>query len=154
MKVDRIMEKEVVTCTPEDSLDSIALLMWNHDCGAVPIVGSDRHPLGMITDRDIAMASALQHKPLWQIRAQEVSNGRKVITCRSSASAEDAVRKMGEYGVRRLPIVDESGRIQGLLSLDDAVLHTGAGKSSDGSALAYEEVISALREVCQQQNRH
>jgi CBS domain-containing protein len=154
MKVDRIMEKEVVTCGPEDSLDSIALLMWNHDCGAVPIVGSDRHPLGMITDRDIAMATALQHKPLWQIRAQEVSNGRKVVTCSSGASAEDAMRKMGEHGVRRLPVVDGDGRIQGLLSLDDAVLHSGLGKSGDSSSLPYEEVISALKEVCQQQCRH
>ncbi len=154
MKIDRIMEKEVITCGPEDSLDSIALLMWNHDCGAIPIIGSDRHPLGMITDRDIAMASALQHKPLWQIKAQEVANGRKVVTCRSGASAEEAMRKMGEHGVRRLPIIDSSGCIQGLLSLDDAVRHTGLGKSSDSSTLPYEEVLSALKEVCQQQRRH
>lgn len=153
MKVDRIMAKEVVTCGPEDSLDSIALLMWNHDCGAVPIVGSDRHPLGMITDRDIAMASALQHKPLWQISAQEVANGRKVVTCRSSASAEEAVRKMGEHGVRRLPVIDGSGRVEGLLSLDDAVCHTGLGKGDESSSLPYEEVLSALKEVCQQQRR-
>ena len=153
MKVDRIMEKQVVTCGPEDTLESAAMLMWNHSCGAIPIVGEDGHPMGMITDRDIAMASALQHKPLWQIKAQEVSNNRQIICCESGASAEEAVRKMGEHGVRRLLVVDGDGRIQGLLSIDDAICFAGQSAGEEGP-LASEDVLSALKEVCQQQRHH
>ena len=79
MNIDSIMEKEVVTCGPEDTLESAAILMWNNACGAVPIVSEDGRALGLITDRDMAMASALQHKPLWQIKAQEVCGDRGIV---------------------------------------------------------------------------
>lgn len=136
------------------------MLMWNHDCGAIPIVDGDGSPIGIITDRDIAMASALQHKALWQIKAQEVSNGKEVVTCDSGADVESAMKRMGEHGVRRLLVVDGDGRIQGLLSMDDAVCSAGlggagkAGGKSREEALDYEDVLSALQQVCRQQRLH
>lgn len=155
MKVDNIMERQVYTCGPEDTLEAAALLMWNHACGSIPIIGEDGQPVGIVTDRDIAMASVLQHKPLWQIKAREVSDGKRIVSCENDVSAEEAVRRMGEHGVRRLLVVDHDGRIQGLLSLDDAICYAENqnGQSGPSEALGYDEVMSAMKEVCLQQRR-
>ena len=153
MKVDRIMERNVITCGPDDTLESAATLMWNHDCGAIPIVDGDRRALGFVTDRDIAMASALQHKPLWQIKTQEIGNDRQIYSCPVGTDAEEAVQVMGEHGVRRLLIVDEGGRVEGLLSIDDVICSADQGAEGDG-LLGSEEVLSALKQVCRHQRHH
>lgn len=155
MRVDSIMERQVFTCGPEDTLETAALLMWDHACGSIPIVDDDGQPLGIVTDRDIAMASVLQHKPLWQIKTGEISNGKRVVCCENGSSAEEAVRRMGENGVRRLLVVDGDGCIQGLLSLDDAIYYAEdrKGQSGPSEALGYDEVMSALKDVCLQQRQ-
>lgn len=154
MKIDRIMERNVVTCGPNDTLESAATLMWNHDCGAIPIVDGEGRPIGIVTDRDIAMASALQHKPLWQIKAQELGNGRQVHCCPTGIDAEEAIGTMGEHGVRRLLVVGDDGRVQGLLSIDDAICFAGQGEGEEGGPLDYEDVMAALKQVCQHQRHH
>lgn len=152
MNVDSIMEQQVVTCGPDDTLESAAIMMWNNACGAIPIVGEDGRALGIITDRDIAMASALQHKPLWQIRAQEVCGNRGVVSCQRNASTEEALRKMGENGVRRLLVVDSQGHLEGLLSMDDAICE--AHRDGDGSGIGFSQLVPALQEVCRHQGVH
>ncbi|MDR2877446.1 MAG: CBS domain-containing protein [Chromatiales bacterium] len=155
MRVDNIMEREVITCSPDDTLEAAALLMWNHACGSIPVVSGDGQPIGMVTDRDIAMASVLQHKPLWQIKAGEIANGKPLVCCEKGISAEEAVKQMGEHGVRRLLVVDREGCIQGLFSLDDAIYYAENRKGHKGPSegLSYEGVMSALKDVCLQQ-RH
>lgn len=152
MDIDGIMEKEVVTCGPDDTLESAAIMMWNNACGAIPIVSEDGRALGMITDRDIAMASALQHKPLWQIRTQEVCGDRELVSCPSGASAEEALRTMGRNGVRRLLVLDDGGHVEGLVSMDDAIC--GARRDGDGSGIGFSQLVPALQEVCRHQGVH
>jgi CBS domain-containing protein len=152
MNIDSIMEKEVVTCGPEDTLESAAILMWNNACGAVPIVSEDGRALGLITDRDIAMASALQHKPLWQIKAQEVCGDRGIVACQRNATADEALQKMGENGVRRLLVLDSEGRLEGLISMDDAICE--ARRDGDGAGIGFSQLVPALQEVCRHQGVH
>jgi len=152
MNIDSIMEKEVVTCGPDDTLESAAIMMWNSACGAIPIVSEDGRALGVITDRDIAMASALQHKPLWQIKTQEVCGDREVISCQSNATAGEALQKMGENGVRRLLVLDNDGRIEGLVSIDDAICE--ARHDGDSSGIGFSQLVPALQEVCRHQGFH
>jgi CBS domain-containing protein len=146
MKVEQMMEQDVITCTPEDNLETAAMLMWNNDCGAIPIINSEGMPVGVVTDRDVAIASAMQHKPLWQISMLDVSRERPVYTCRKDEDAREALRTMGANRIRRLLVVDDGGQINGILSIDDAVHFASQGGGD--SSLSYEDVMSTLKAVC------
>ena len=62
MKVKEIMTGEAVTCTPETDLATAAQLMWEGDCGVLPVVSEGKGVVGMITDRDICMATAMKFR--------------------------------------------------------------------------------------------
>ena len=73
MKIRDVMHQPVKCCDSSASLDQVASEMWNDDLGIVPIVDQEHRLLGVVTDRDIAMAATLKHKPLWEISAQRLS---------------------------------------------------------------------------------
>ena len=80
MIVKEIMNPEVTTCGPDTTLESAAMLMWNGDCGTVAVVGDDGKAVGIITDRDICMAVAFQHKLASEIKVRETMS-RRLFTC-------------------------------------------------------------------------
>jgi CBS domain-containing protein len=63
MKVQDIMTQEVQCCGPDTNLAAAAKMMWDSDCGALPVVNIEGHLLGVITDRDICRAAATRNKP-------------------------------------------------------------------------------------------
>jgi len=65
MNASDVMTKTVRSCSAGDSLQRAAQLMWEGDCGSVPVVDSDNRVVGILTDRDIAMAAYTQGRPLW-----------------------------------------------------------------------------------------
>ncbi len=89
MKIEQLMTKEVRTCPPESGLNEAARIMWEHDCGCVPIVAADRSGrlAGILTDRDVCMAAYTQGKPLAEIRASEVMSD-EVVTCQPTTTLE------------------------------------------------------------------
>ena len=64
MKIEDIMTRDVRTCTSSDTLATAAQIMWENDCGAVPVLDAEDRVVGIITDRDLAMAAHLQGVPL------------------------------------------------------------------------------------------
>jgi CBS domain-containing protein len=140
MNVEQIMSRDVAVCGPEDNLESVAITMWNRNCGAIPIIDSSGKPCGMITDRDVAMASALRHKPLWDIKTREVSNER-IYTCSPDEDVNQALDVMRGQKIRRLAVVDGNGRIQGILSIDDVIQHFGEN--------GLRKLMPTIKEVCQ-----
>lgn len=69
MKVEQVMNRPVVTCLPSDPLHAAAGLMWEPDCGVIPIVDDDGKLVGIVTDRDICMAGMMDGRPLSAIPA-------------------------------------------------------------------------------------
>ena len=118
MDVREIMTTPVQTLSPEDTLNCAVKLMRDHALGCVPIVGSDGKLVGVLTDRDITLAAYEFGEPLWKLRIAE-SMHRPVYTCRADDSLETAARIMRARRVRRLPVVDDSERPIGMISLDD-----------------------------------
>jgi CBS domain-containing protein len=114
------MTREVRTCRPESSLNDAAHVMWVHDCGLVPVVNDQRKLVGVITDRDLAMGAYMQGKALRHMKVSE-SMSSKLFTCRALDPIEQAVRCMSDHQVRRVPVVDELGKLVGILSLNDVV---------------------------------
>ncbi|MGA8566253.1 MAG: CBS domain-containing protein, partial [Candidatus Binataceae bacterium] len=72
MKVKDIMTTNVRKCFTSDSLATAAQLMWEHDCGCVPVLNEDARVVGMIADRDICMAAFFQGTPLSGIKVSTV----------------------------------------------------------------------------------
>src|SRR6185503_6892997 len=110
MKVREIMTSDVKTCRPETSLAEVVKLMWERDCGVLPVVKSDGIVSGMITDRDICVALATRGQTADRIAVGDVTAG-KVYTCGPDDNATVALQAMKSQRVRRLAVVDTEGRL-------------------------------------------
>jgi len=146
MKVRDVMTTVVHSCHPHTNLAEAAESMWNFDCGALPVVDHEGKAIGMITDRDICMAVATKGRIAAHITAWETITGR-VCTCAAEDDVRDALNTMATEQVRRLPVVGRDGTLQGVLSINDLVLHVGAagGKRAD---LSCDDVLGALKKIC------
>jgi len=144
MKVRDVMESDVKTCRPDDNLESVAMTMWHNDCGAAPVIDQSGTPIGIITDRDIAMSSALNHRPLWELRARDVTNNRPLYTCHENDDMSFALETMRTYRIRRLPVVDKTGHLRGLISIDDIVAYS----EEKLPGMSFQDTMSTLKAVC------
>src|SRR5277367_2125754 len=143
MKVADSMTREVRACTVHDSLNAAARVMWENDCGCVPIVDSQGRLAGIVTDRDICMAAYTQGVPLEAIAVERVMAAR-VISCSRTDDLDTAHRLMRKHEIHRLPVVDSRGRLTGILSLSDVVNQASqAGASSE--AVEIIATLSAIR---------
>lgn len=148
MNVNEAMTTSVKTCNASTSLDEIARLMWQEDCGAIPVVTDTNQPIGIVTDRDIAMAAMLNHQPLWNIPASTVIQGQHLSCCSQQETIESCVAKMEENGVRRIVVTDDSGALCGIVSMGDAVAFTQPDKTkSRKNLIGAELVLGMLRKV-------
>lgn len=151
MKVEQLMKREVKVCTQADTLNRAAQLMWDSDCGFIPVISADGDGalIGVVTDRDIAMAAYIQGKPLWGIPV-ETAMARQVIVCHSNDGISQAEALMRDNKVRRLPVLDRNERLVGILSLNDiareAQREEAGGKRVEVSG---EGVLDTLATVCQ-----
>jgi|SRR5271154_2022362 len=143
MKVADSMTRDVRACTVHDSLNAAARVMWENDCGCVPIVDSQGRLVGIVTDRDICMAAYTQGVPLEAIPLERVMAAR-VISCARTDDLDTAHRLMRKHEIHRLPVVDSRGRLTGILSLSDVVNQASqAGASSE--AVEIIATLSAIR---------
>lgn len=140
MKVREMMTSDVKTCRPETNLAEAVTLMWERDCGVLPIVKADGKVSGMITDRDICIAMATRGQTADRIAVSDVASG-KPATCAPDDDAIVALQTMKSRRVRRLPVVDAEGRLKGILSLNDVVGHASAGLST--------EIVNTMVSICE-----
>ena len=145
MRVKSLMHPSAYSCLPGDSLDTVAATMWNEDCGAMPVVDEEQRPIGILTDRDIAMSAMLKHRPLWDISVRELVAGKSVVTCHKQDDAKQALKLMAEHQIRRLPVVNDDGRLIGIIATRDLVAHTGP--RADGE-LSFDQTVKAFQSIC------
>lgn len=148
MNVNEAMTTPVKTCNASTSLDEIARMMWEGNCGSIPVVTETNQPIGIVTDRDIAMAAMLNHQPLWSIPASTVIQGQQLSCCGQRDPIESCVGKMEENGVRRILVTDDSGALCGIVSMGDAVAFAQPDKAkSRKNIIGAEQVLGMLRKV-------
>jgi CBS domain-containing protein len=126
MIVEDLMTREVGACRVGESLADAASVMWQRDCGAVPVVGEDGGVVGMLTDRDVCMALATRRAYASDVRVEEVMS-RDVVSCTPEDDAEEALELMRRRQLRRLPVVDSQGHLAGILSVADVLRRTRKG---------------------------
>jgi CBS domain-containing protein len=129
MKVEELMTTEVGSCRPYDDAGEAAKIMWERDCGAVPVVDQDGRVVAVLTDRDICMAAFTQGRTLADIRVSSAMS-RRLWTARADDDVKDAEKTMKAHQVRRLPVVDAEGRLLGILSLSDLARQAMSAKRS------------------------
>jgi CBS domain-containing protein len=143
IKVEDLMAVDVRTCGPDDTLNEAAHLLWEHDCGAVPVVAGGR-VVAMLTDRDICMAAYTQNRPLTEIPVSRAMSS-ELVWCAPDDSLDSALDAMRSAQVRRLPVVDPERRLKGLVSLNDIV----RAASEPGSVVAPSDVVWAFAGICE-----
>ena len=117
--VGRLMAGPARACRPDDSLNEAARQMWEADCGALPVTDDESgRVVGIVTDRDICMAAYTRGKTLGEMLVADVM-ATKVHCCKPSDTLAEAQSIMRMAQVRRLPVVDDEGRLLGVLSLSD-----------------------------------
>jgi CBS domain-containing protein len=142
------MTKSVECCEAGDSLELAAQLMWNHDCGCLPVCNShngERRTIGVITDRDICMCALFQRKPLSELKVDEAM-AKQVISCTVTDPLQQAERVMRGGRVRRLPVLDAAGALVGMISLAD--LARVAARESSNPNMPQIQAGHTLAAIC------
>ena len=116
MKINEVMTRNVQTVHPDDTAKKAAAFMLSEDAGSMPVSDGDRL-IGMITDRDIAVRGVAKgYGPDTPVR--ELMTG-DVICAREDDDVDEVATKMSRAQVRRIPVVDSSDRLCGIVSLGD-----------------------------------
>ena len=148
MKVKEVMTTSAVACSPTNSLADAAGLMWNNDCGILPVITESGQVVGLVTDRDICMSALLTGRGLSDIPVDNVISG-KVLGCKAEDEIHFALKMMRDNKVRRLPVLAADGTLDGMLSLNDLVLRAADGTAKATSELTYGDVIKAYKAICE-----
>jgi CBS domain-containing protein len=123
MRAQDLMSHPAVTCHVNDPLTIPAHLMWDHDCGAIPVVRDDGKLAGMITDRDICMAAFTQGRRLDEILVNAVM-AQHVISAQPDQTLDEIEQRMAAHQVRRLPVVDSDHKPVGVISMNDLAIES------------------------------
>lgn len=140
MKVRELMTSLVHSCSPQDSLTQAARMMWDHDCGALPVVDRNGKVGAMITDRDICMAAYTRGERLSDLRVAD-SMSKSLVSCSPDDELSIAAARMAEHRVHRLPVIDTDGKLSGILSLNNIAA------ASNNTEIG-REALKALMGVC------
>jgi CBS domain-containing protein len=150
MRIEQLMTKVTRTCRSGHSLSEAAQMLWDNDGGCLPVTAGDgsQRLLGIITDRDICMAIRLGAGAVPELRVDDAMT-EVVRACNPGDPISEAVAIMGEARVRRLPVVDESERVIGMLSLADLALEATRQTTWWKPKITVAEVGELLATICQ-----
>ena len=143
MQVQDIMVRDAKSCRMDTNLAAATAIMWNTDCGALPVLDGGEKVVGMITDRDICIAAGTRNWIPSEIKVSDVVP-QKVYTCAGEDEIHAALKTMQTQKVRRLPVVGKDGRLQGILCLDDVAV-----KASKRNSLSCEDTIDTFKAICE-----
>ena len=146
MKVKDLMVETPAYCGKDANLGAAVELLWNRNCGFLPVVDGQMKPVGVITDRDICIALGTRNRLPGQITVGEVISG-NIHSCKADDDIHAAMAQMSAQKVHRLPVVDAEGTLQAILSMDDLILHAQPRKSSNPLELSLEDVADTLQDV-------
>jgi CBS-domain-containing membrane protein len=138
------MSQPVITCPDDATVDRAAQLMWEHDCGMIPIVNPEGRLAGVITDRDICMAAYTQGRPLCEIPVA-AAMAKDVMAAYADDPVENAEALMAHGQVHRLPVLDKNNWLVGVISLND-LARLAARVRKNGID---REFVQAMAAVCE-----
>ncbi|WP_417666438.1 CBS domain-containing protein [Pseudidiomarina sp.] len=144
MKVKTYMSPDVRTIKSKETLQDAAKLMLEADCGALPVLNEKRQLVGMLTDRDIALAGFRKGQPLKEISVADAMS-KKAFSINADDQLTVAEELMQKEQIRRLPVLDSSQHLIGILSLSDIAV---AFHRDSGRQVKADEVANTLASIC------
>ena len=148
MKVKEVMTPNAKAIWLTESLMDAAKLMWDNDCGALPIIKDGRKVIGMITDRDICMAVAIRDTNPSGVSVEAVMTG-QVYAANLEDDVDQALQTMKDHKVRRLPVLNAEGELEGILSMNDIVLRAKTSKGAPAGTIKYGDVVKTYQAICE-----
>jgi CBS-domain-containing membrane protein len=147
------MSKDVACVRESETLSAAAKIMWDCDCGSVPVLDEAGQKLvGMITDRDICMSTWSKDSAPSSIKVADVMS-RQISACSPEDNLATAEGIMRSRRVRRVPVVDSAGKIVGMLSLADIARKADRERNQQTSQeITAEEIAATLANVCQERS--
>ncbi|HYC76080.1 MAG TPA: CBS domain-containing protein [Planctomycetota bacterium] len=151
MLVKDVMSTGVATCPVSRTLADAAKIMWDHDCGIVPIVedGGEGKVIGTLTDRDACMAAYIKDRKLGDIAIADVIQ-QPVATCGPNDPVESALGVMRDRQIHRVPVVDKVGKLVGIITVKDVAAFAASSHATNGFR---EQVLQTLIKICQPRQR-
>lgn len=130
-----VMTPDPACCSPGTSIDEVAKLMVQNDCGEIPVVDTRDHVVGVVTDRDIVCRVVAEGKNPIGYTAETCMSG-PVVTVPEDMALDDVVKTMETHQIRRVPVVGDDGACCGIIAQADIAL-----KAPE------PEVVELVREV-------
>jgi len=152
MKVQEAMTETAVSCHPDANLAVVTAVMWEHNCGQLPVVDDQGKVTAVITDRDICIALGTRNQRACDVRVSDVVC-RATVLCRPDDHLRSALKTMAEERVRRLRVIHHDGTLVGILSLDDITLQARHRGDTDPPPVSFEDVMQTLRAICHRGSR-
>lgn len=151
MKIESVMTRRVVAARADTELAHVARLMWDNDCGSVPVVDAEDKVVGILTDRDLCMGANFSGRALRELRAASCMAS-EVVTCRPGDSVASVAKLMGTKKVRRVPVTDAAGRLLGLVSVGD-ILNAATRSAAKEREQLQAALVEALSAICAREPR-
>lgn len=130
MDVRSVMTPNPACCSADTPLRDVARMMVDNDCGQIPVVNASNAPIGVVTDRDIAVRIVAEGRDVTSACAADCMTT-PVTTVSADSSMADCCDTMEREQVRRLPVVDADGSLCGIVSLADVALSSTAKKVAE-----------------------
>ena len=146
MKVQDIMSQEVKFCGPDTNLAAATEILWQSDCGTLPVLDSDGKLVGVITDRDMCIALGPRNCKASELAVGEVAT-KPVFTCGPNDDVHSALKTLRQHQIRRMPVIGADAKLAGILCLDEIVLH--AQKTEGKARVTYEDVVNTMKAICE-----
>jgi len=144
MKVKEVMMRTPYTGSLRTNLGEAAELMWKGNCGFLPVVDDQEKVCGVLTDRDICIALGTRNRTAGEVCIGEVTQ-QKVYACNAEDDIHIALQSMRDGHVRRLPVLNEDGKLAGVVSMDDILLHAEPSTFGNEPELSANEVVRTYR---------
>jgi CBS domain-containing protein len=141
-----VMTHDPVCCQPGDSVSRAATVMKQEDVGSVPVVESEasKRLVGIVTDRDLVVKVLAGGRTVDQATVQDAMTANPA-SCREDDDVDQAMRAMKDRQVRRMPIVDASGRVTGIIAQADIATRVDRDKQTGELVEAISESATSRR---------
>jgi CBS domain-containing protein len=132
MRVKEIMTPDPACCTPDSTLQRVAEMMVENDCGEIPVVenAASMRPVGVITDRDITCRTVAKGLNPLTLTVSECMTT-PCVTVTPDRSLDECCNVMEENRIRRVPVVDEGGAVVGIVALADIAKHAAKRETAE-----------------------
>ncbi len=150
MKVREVMTKETASCGLDASLAGAVEAMRKFSCGFLPVIGEGGNVVGVITDRDICIALGKRDQKPSEILLRDVMLPKdrtfpKLYVCTPDDNLRCILKTMRAQKIRRLPVVDRDGALQGMVSIDELVMR--ACEQSGPEGISCKEVVETFKAI-------